>query len=67
MNINNDKITPEQIVQAFNYSKNLLDTVTVSGAENCKKISVIYSNIETFLNILAQGNMEIVEKDSKTK
>lgn len=55
----------EQIKNGLIYAKNLLDTVTVSGAENCQKISAIYNNLAITIAMLENG--EIVLADGETK
>ena len=55
----------EQIVQGFNYAKNILNSISVIGIDNCQKISAIYNNIEVFLNMLANEEIHIVVADKE--
>lgn len=55
----NNKI--KEILQGFNYAKNLLNSIAVSGVENCQKITMVYNNIEVFLNMVNQGEILITE------
>ena len=57
----------EQIVQGFNYAKNLLNSISVTGVDNCQKISAIYNNVEVFLNMLINEEVYIVANNENKK
>lgn len=65
MNTNNEKITIEQILQGLDYAKTTLNFITVSGVDNCQKLSMVYNNIDIFLKLLKQGKMSIIENVSE--
>lgn len=51
----------EQIRQGFEYTKNILNSLTISGIDNCKKVSIIYNNIEILLTMIANGEITVVD------
>lgn len=61
MTQNNERITSEQIEEGFKYALEILNTISVTGADNCQKISMVYNNIEVFLRLLAQGKVQLTE------
>lgn len=54
----------EEIIQGFNYAKSIINSITVSGIDNCQKISAVYNNIDVLLNMLLNGNISIIENQS---
>ena len=60
----------EQIKQGFEYTRSILNSLTISGIDNCKKVSIIYNNIEILLTMIANGEITVVdntEEKSSTK
>lgn len=55
----------EEIQKGFEYTKSVLNSLTISGVENCKKIGIIYNNIEAFLLMIANGEVTIAESDKE--
>ena len=54
----------EQITQCFNYTKNILNSITISGIDNCQKLSTVYNNIDVFLNMLLNNEISIVNNQA---
>ena len=57
-----------QAQEGLEYAKNLLNTITVKGIDNCQKISAVYNNIDVFLKMIASGEISITDvkvKESK--
>lgn len=54
----------EQIKQGFYYAKDLLNDIEVKGIENCQKLTAIHNNIDVFLNMVANGEISIIEPDN---
>lgn len=63
--MNNKKL--EQIIQGFNYSKEVINSIPVTGVENCKKIEIIYNNIDVFLNMIFKGEILITDNTETTE
>lgn len=55
----------EQIKQGLEFAMITADRITVSGVDNCKAITLIHNNLNIFLNMLANGEIEIIEKKSE--
>lgn len=55
----------EQIVQGFNYAKNLLNSISITGIDNCQKLSAVYNNIDVFLNMLESEEIRIAAVDKE--
>lgn len=53
----------EQIIQSFNYSKSLLNSINITGIDNCQRISTVYNNIDVFLNMVNNGDISIVDNN----
>lgn len=51
----------EQIIQGFNYAKNILNSISITGVDNFQKIGIVYNNIDIFLNMIANNELSIVE------
>lgn len=60
-----DKITAEQIAQGFVYAEELLNSIGVSGIENCQKLAKAYNNIDVFLNMFKAGQLSIQINSTK--
>lgn len=54
----------EQVIQGIQFAKNILNSITVMGVDNCSKLTMAYKNIEAVLNILASDDIEIKEKST---
>ncbi|MBR4022860.1 MAG: hypothetical protein IKI94_09785 [Ruminococcus sp.] len=54
-----DKI--EQIKQGLEFARNATNYVSVSGIENCKALTLIHNNLSLFLDMLENGEIEIIE------
>lgn len=61
MTQNNERITAEQIEEGFKYALDVLNTISVTGIDNCQKISMVHNNIEVFIRLLNQGKIQITE------
>lgn len=57
----------EQITQCFNYTISILNSISVVGVENCQKINAIYNNIDVFLNMINNGEIQIISPCSDNK
>lgn len=57
----------EQIIQGLQYAKNILNTITVSGIDNCQKISAVYNNMEVFLNMIINKEIDIINLPIETE
>lgn len=62
-----DENKVEQIIQGFNYARNILNSITVSGIDNCQRISAVYNNIDVFLNMIANNEITIIDNATKEK
>lgn len=50
-----------QAKQGLEYAKGILNSITVTGIDNCQKISAVYNNIEVFLSMVAKGEILITD------
>ena len=57
----------EQAKQGLEYAKNLLNSITVKGIDNCQKLSAIYNNIDVFLAMLTNGEMSLIDNTQKNE
>ena len=55
----------EQIKQGLEFARNAADHISVSGIENCKILTLIHNNLNLFLEMLQNGEIEIIEKKSE--
>ena len=55
----------EQIKQGLKYTSEIVNTISISGVENAKKIEVVYSNITGILAMIENGDVELTEKDTE--
>lgn len=60
-----DKV--EQIIQGFTYVKTVLNSVVVSGVDNFQKLSAVYNNVDVFLNMIANGEITIIDNSSSNE
>lgn len=54
-----------QIIQALHFSKNMINDLTITGVDNIKKLLTIYNNLEVFLNMISNNEIEICEKEKE--
>ena len=54
-----DKI--EQIKQGLEFARNATNYVSVSGIENFKALTLLHNNLSLFLDMLENGEIEIIE------
>ena len=54
-----------QIIQALHFSKNMINDLTIMGVDNIKKILTIHNNLEVFLNMISNNEIEIREKETE--
>lgn len=66
MTVDNKKITAEQIKEGFKYALEVLNTISVTGVDNCQKISMVYNNIDVFVKLLTQGKIQLIEATDNT-
>lgn len=57
----------EQIIQGFNYVKNIINSINIVGIDNCQKLMTIYNNIDIFLNMLLNNEISIIENKNTEK
>ena len=57
----------EQAKQGLEYAKNLLNSITVKGIDNCQKLSAIYNNIDVFLTMLTNGEMSLIDNTQQNE
>lgn len=57
----------EEIYKGLEYVKNILNSISVTGIDNCQKMVVIYNNIDVVLNMITSGQMSINCTDSDTE
>ena len=57
MNNNIDKLK-----QALDYSKIILNTMNITGVENCGKILTVYNNLDAILKMLETGELALTEQ-----
>lgn len=50
-----------QAKQGLEYAKSILNAITVTGIDNCQKISAVYNNIEVFLSMVTKGEILITD------
>lgn len=54
-----------QIIQALHFSKNMINDLTITGVDNIKKLLTIHNNLEVFLNMISNNEIEICEKEKE--
>ena len=60
-----NEVTVDQILQGFSYAEELLNSISVSGIENCQKLAKAYNNIDVFLNMFRAGQLSIQINSTK--
>ena len=55
----------EQILQGFNYALKTLNQISVSGVDNCEKIYTVYNNLNVFLSMLINNEIQVTEAKSE--
>lgn len=55
----------EQILQGFNYALKTLNQISVSGVDNCEKIYTVYNNLNVFLSMLINNEIQVTETKSE--
>lgn len=49
----------EQIYQGLEYAKNILNSLSVTGIDSCKKLVIAYNNIDALLTMINNGQISI--------
>lgn len=57
----------EQIKYGLEFSKHTLNTINVSGIDNIEKLVTVFHNIDTFLNMLKNNEVNLIETENIPK
>ncbi len=49
----------EQARQGLEYAKNILNTINVTGIDNCHKLVIAHNNLDVFLSKVSNGEILI--------
>lgn len=55
----------EKARQGLEYARNILNTITVKGIDNCQRLSAVYNNIDIFLSMIANGEISLTDDSQK--
>lgn len=55
----------EQAKQGLEYAKSILNSITVTGIDNCQKMSAVYNNIDVFLTMVMSGEIIMTVNEQK--
>lgn len=59
--------TIEEIKQAVEYSKILLDSINITGIENASKIFTVYNNLTVISKIIDSGELCLIKNDCENQ